>query len=211
MQGSVQQLKTCRKCKTEFEEYEWGAIYCQPCLEIIKGNCEATRIEQEIQSIIPKIYQNTDTDRDIKDFAYKSIFCHGTAGTGKTQFIASLAKFYLRAHGGVIWLSFPTYIMKLQTMYRDDKNDPFEYVMGMAKTEKTVILDDIGIEKMSDFVRQVTYMLINERYQRQLLTLITSNKTLAEIDNLIHPGIASRIAGMCQVLEFKGKDLRIRK
>lgn len=161
--------------------------------------------------MIPKLYQSTDTDRDIKDFVNKSIYCFGFAGTGKTQFIATLAKFYLRSHGGVIWLSYPTYIMKLQTMYRDDKNDPFEYVIGTAKSEKTVILDDIGIEKMSDFVRQVTYMLINERYQRQLLTLITSNKTLTEIDNLIHPGIASRIAGMCQVLEFKGKDLRIRR
>lgn len=204
-------LLKCCKCGKDFEEYEWEAVYCQLCIEIVKQAQEVKKIEQEIGAIIPKIYQTTDSDRDIKDFLNKSVFCYGPAGTGKTQFIATLAKHYIRNRYGVIWLSYPVYVMRLQTMYRNDTKDPYEYVMNVATTEKILILDDIGIEKQTDFLRQTIYMLVNQRYERQEVTLITSNKTLTEIDNIIHPGISSRIAGMCQVLEFKGRDLRIKK
>ncbi len=208
-QASEKKSILCRRCSKEFEQYEYDCIYCEPCVTEIKKEREEARITQEIERVIPKIYHGTESDRNLKDSLNRSVFCHGPAGTGKTQFVASLAKHYIRNRQGVIWQSYPTYIMRLQTMFRNESKDPFEYVMQTAESQKVLVIDDIGIEKLTDFVRQITYMLINERYQRQLVTLITSNKTLAEIDALIHPGIASRIAGMCQVLAFSGRDLRL--
>ena len=139
----------------------------------------------------------------------KSIFCYGPVGTGKTQYIAAVVRAYVQRCQKVKWLSCPIFIMEAQSMYRNKERDPFEYITNIANLAIPVVLDDIGIEKMSDWVRQVLYMLINERYQREYITLITSNRSLKEIDELIHPGIASRIAGMCEVLEFTGKDRRI--
>jgi DNA replication protein DnaC len=173
--------------------------------------CNDCRIFEKIKNTIPLIYIKSDTERDYRPYIQNSVFCFGPAGTGKTQFVATLAKDIIKSGKRVVWYSFPTLVMKMQCAYRNDKIDPFELTMETAKDSAAIVFDDIGIEKMTDFVRQTVYMLINERYQRQLQTLITSNRSLSDIDNLIHPGIASRIAGMCDVLEFRGRDFRIKK
>jgi DNA replication protein DnaC len=190
----------CDRCRTEYE----------PKNDRHFRVCPKCTIEEQINKKIPKIYRTKDTERSVKDCMGKSVFCYGSAGTGKTQFIATLAKGYIHSQRDIVWASYPSLIMEIQTMYRNEKKDPFEFVMGIAKDEKVLIIDDIGVEKLTDFVKQITYMLINKRYEEQLITLITSNKNLSEIDTIIHPGIASRIAGMCEVLEFKGKDFRVK-
>jgi len=43
-----------------------------------------------------------------------------------------------------------------------------------------------------------------------LPTIITSNFGLNEIDEMIDSRISSRISGMCEVLQIKGKDRRLK-
>ena len=64
---------------------------------------------------------------------------------------------------------------------------------------------------MTDFVRQTTYALINEREMEMRPTFITSNFALQRLNEHIDERVASRIAGMCEVIELKGKDRRITK
>ena len=80
----------------------------------------------------------------------------------------------------------------------------------MAKFEGWLAIDDIGAEKLTEFVRQITYYILNEREQRELPTLITSNFSLMEIDEMIDSRISSRIAGMCEVIKLSGKDRRLK-
>jgi len=72
-----------------------------------------------------------------------------------------------------------------------------------------LFLDDLGAEKMTDFVRQSLYAIINYREQHELPTIITSNYNLSNISGKIDDRIASRIAGMCEVIEIKGNDRRL--
>jgi DNA replication protein DnaC len=75
-----------------------------------------------------------------------------------------------------------------------------------------LILDDLGAEKVTEFVQQTLYDLIDRRYSGCLDTLITSNLSLDELAQ--HYGshgdrLASRIAGMGPTLKLKeGKDRR---
>ena len=73
-----------------------------------------------------------------------------------------------------------------------------------------LFLDDLGAEKLTDFVRQITYYILNEREQHQLLTVITSNFSIKDLDKQIDSRISSRIAGMCEILKFTGKDQRLK-
>ena len=72
------------------------------------------------------------------------------------------------------------------------------------------MLDDLGVDKTSEGSLQTLYTIIDRKYREEKQTLITSNLTLDEIAEEVGDRIASRIAGMCKVVEIKGKDRRLK-
>ena len=70
-------------------------------------------------------------------------------------------------------------------------------------------MDDMGAEKTTDWSMSTLYVLIDKRYSEMMPTIITSNLTVAEVADKVGDRIASRIAGMCKVIELKGKDRRL--
>ncbi len=202
----------CKVCG-EFFEYDKSEYFYHPP-EICSENCEKKRkeleIEEKITKTIPKKYLSLNFN--IKGLENENIFISGKIGTGKTTIAASLAKYYIREGKGVEWISYPEFIMKIQSSYYKQKDEtPFDIAEKIAKYPDVLIIDDIGAEKLTDFVRQITYFIINHREQYMLRTIITSNYNLNMIDNLIDKRISSRIAGMCKCLFLKGEDRRIKK
>lgn len=74
-----------------------------------------------------------------------------------------------------------------------------------------LILDDLGIEKVSDWTLQTLYLILNRRYEEsdERFTIITSNLGLDAISKKLDDRIGSRINGMCKILSLKGKDRRL--
>ncbi len=73
------------------------------------------------------------------------------------------------------------------------------------------ILDDIGVEKVSEFVEEFMYMLINNQYEKVYPMVITSNLPLSQLAERLGDRIVSRIKEMCSVVEIKGEDKRLKK
>ena len=164
------------------------------------------KVRLEIIAVLPKKYLDIESDQPFQD---GSLFVAGPCGTGKTVFVCSVAKEHIKNGKRVKFLSYPAFIMQLQCLYRKENEDPFEFVLNFAKFSGYLIIDDFGAEKMTEFVRQTTYLLLNEREQRCLPIIITSNFSLSDLDTLIDSRISSRIAGMCKVVKFTGEDRRI--
>lgn len=75
-----------------------------------------------------------------------------------------------------------------------------------------LVLDDLGTEKLSDWVQEKLYAILDWRYGQELPTLVTSNLTLAELASHYRahgPRLASRIAGMGEEVELRGRDRRV--
>jgi len=150
----------------------------------------------------------------------KSLFIHGGAGVGKTVLMATLAKKYIRRQKEVKWISYPKFIMELQGMFGNNlirvangestkPTDPYVYAELIAQFDGILAIDDLGAEKLTEFVRQITYYIINEREQNMKKTIITSNYTLQQIDSMIDPRVSSRIAGDYEIKKLSGKDRRL--
>jgi len=72
-----------------------------------------------------------------------------------------------------------------------------------------LLLDDIGTEKVTDFVQEKLYRLVDGRYSSQTGMIITSNLNLAELSRRLGERIASRV-GSGLVAEITGDDFRLK-
>jgi len=180
-------------------------------IQKLQAEQEQQRIDDEIKRCIPKKYWHIDTDKQdqLKQSLDRHLFVNGDTGTGKTVFVCSLGKEYIRRKIKIKFISYIALIMRMQCSFKKENRTSWDIANDISRFSGVLILDDVGAEKMTEFVRQMTYYIINEREQRDLRTLITSNFSLGELNNQIDPRISSRIAGMCKVLKFKGEDRRI--
>ena len=128
--------------------------------------------------MIPKKYINIDCDKPemVKKGVDHSLFIFGPCGVGKTVLMANVAKELIKTRKRVEWISYPEFIMTLQNLYKKEGEDtPFEIAEKIATFSGCLCIDDLGAEKMTDFVKQITYYIINCREQEMLHTIITSN------------------------------------
>lgn len=83
--------------------------------------------------------------------------------------------------------------------------DLWDFVLNRASV---VVLDDFGKEKTTDWVTERLYVLIESRYQNLKSTIITSNKTLDELDDLGYGAAVSRLQETGRVVRIDDKDKR---
>lgn len=102
--------------------------------------------------------------------------------------------------------------MDVQDSFRskDYLDSPYQKLESIAKVPY-LVLDDLGAEKATEYVRQATYFIINHREMNLLPTFITTNFSMDHLDENIDPRISSRICGMCEIMRFEGKDRRIKE
>lgn len=210
----------CVICNEEFE-YEsitekWGTpVYKQ---YFCSDKCKQVRKEQEYQKrlqVLPLKFRDIECDKKelVSQGIEQSLFITGASGVGKTVLMAGVVKELLKDRKRDIeWISYPGFIMELQSMFRKEgENTPFEMAENIATYPGTLCIDDIGAEKMTAFVQQITYYIINYREQEMLHTLITSNFSLQQIDEQIDTRVSSRIGGMSKIIKLTGKDRRLDK
>lgn len=208
---------SCELCRKEFEaEDSLGNpaivnVFCSDeCREVY-----TERTYQKRLAVIPPKFKKIDCDKlgVVKQGIEQSLFITGATGVGKTVLVAGIVKEILKDEGRKVkWVSYPGFIMELQSLFkRDDDVTPFDRAKEAASFLGTLVIDDIGAEKITAFVQQITYYVINHREQEMLHTLITSNFSLQQIDEQIDTRISSRIAGMCKVIKLTGKDRRLSK
>ncbi len=71
-----------------------------------------------------------------------------------------------------------------------------------------LVLDDISVEKATDWARQSLDVIFYQRDAHRLATVITPDISPKEISTKIHARIASRVAGMGKIIRVIGPDCR---
>ncbi len=153
----------------------------------------------------------------------RSMYFHGGVGSGKTYALYSIIRKRKESCLPVCVYSFETLIRRIRGTF-----DGPVYVEtedgGYYETEKKIIdrlsrtpwlgIDDLGGIRedapASRFVLGCVYEIINNRYDEELPTVITSNRTPAALAKEFDVRVSSRIVGMSQVVEFKNTDRRLR-
>jgi DNA replication protein DnaC len=138
-----------------------------------------------------------------------------STGNGKTSWACKIMSHYFRKiafdtglENEGLYIFLPTFLEDLRNNY-EDKDPDFEQVLTMVKSCKLLIIDDIGAERVTDWVRERVVSIINTRVSNNLATIYTSNLSPEELKEELGDRIASRVVGSSQVIEMVGGDRRL--
>ena len=118
----------------------------------------------------------------------------GDVGTGKSFIAGCIANALLDKGVPVIMTNFARLLNKLTDMYAGDRN---AYIDSF-KRYPLMIIDDLGVERNSEFAREQVFSVIDSRYRSELPMIVTTNLTLEELQ---HPEDLSRSRIYDRVLE----------
>lgn len=209
--------KTCKLCGAEIKPTgNWQNVmyYCINPICIQKAKLEY--INKHIDDIMAKAqfpihFRKIVTDQDLSKYSNlrRGLYIHGSVGTGKTIFACGIARQSILETRTVRFFSTIALILSLYDMWRRPEEQIKKFIDDVILTPEIVVLDDLGSEKLTDYVRTTFFYIINEAEMREKLLIITSNFSLDDLDKHLGCRIASRIAGMCDVIKFIGEDKRV--
>jgi len=201
-----------------------------------KERREQARINRLFASAgVPKLYESIGFDKYeatpdnqeaikaahwvIGDDNGQGLFIYGPRGTGKTMLASIIANERMKQGKPVLFASVPDLLGDIRASFKSGNTDE---AMQSVKEAAFLVLDDLGAEKMTEWVSEQLFAIINHRYNEKLQTVITSNfdaKNIIRrmsivdragniIDDMQGERIMSRIFGMCQMVHLGGKDYR---
>lgn len=133
----------------------------------------------------------------------------GPYGCGKTHLAAAIL--HRCAEYGVagMFVVVPELLARIRTSYRTGDGKA-EAVIETAKNAQLLILDDLGAEKASEWVKEQLYMLVNYRYEHMLPTIVTTNCNGAELEQELGRRTLSRLVEMTKPVNIHAGDYRMR-
>ena len=135
----------------------------------------------------------------------KSLLLAGNVGTGKTHLAVGLYKKLLEMDRKV---KFIPSVEMLYDIRRNVTKDIDAAINNYTKYEY-LIIDDIGAEKMTDWVKEIFYLIIDRQYRDMKHIVITTNMSSEEMSSNLDYRVVSRLMEMGDVIKFNGKDNRL--
>ncbi len=130
----------------------------------------------------------------------------GSYGCGKTHLAAAIANACLDQGYPVLFITVPDLLDELRAAFAPDSTATYSERFNQVRNAPLLIMDDLGTENGTPWAQEKLFQIINHRYVTRLPTVITTNRTLEEID----PRIRSRLSDfdLVQVLTILAPDYR---
>ena len=140
----------------------------------------------------------------------------GPCGVGKTHLAVALLRQVIELTGeSGLFCNFNDLLKKIRESWDSVSQTSELDVLRPVMDARVLVLDELGANKPTDWVRDTLYYIINNRYVERRLTIFTSNY----LDKPVRSGeetlsdrigipLRSRLYEMCQEVEIKGRDSR---
>jgi DNA replication protein DnaC len=150
----------------------------------------------------------------------------GPCGTGKTHLAISVLKELITERGlTCLFYDFQDLLKEIQGSYGPESTLRENQILQPVFTADVLLLDDLGAQKPTAWVRDTVGHIINHRYNNRRVSLFTTNRRVAPDDEVesgrggrelteatlldqIGQRIHSRIHEMCKVVPIEGPDYR---
>lgn len=114
----------------------------------------------------------------------------GAPGAGKTHLAVSvLTELIRRYRVRGLFVDFTTLIHQIQSTFDPASGGSKQKLLDPVTRAEFLVLDELGAQKPSAWVREILYLVMNSRYSRRLPTVFTTNYSLGS------PAAATNSAG----------------
>ena len=143
-------------------------------------------------------------ERDSLDAAFRSamafadepegwLVLQGANGCGKTHLAAAIANRALSRGKSVFFAVVPDLLDHLRASFAPGKEVGYDELFDQVRNADLLVLDDLGAQATSPWVQEKLYQIVNYRTVAGLPTVVTTDRTLPELQ-AAHPRIVARIA-----------------
>ena len=197
---------------------------------------EASRLGRMLADArIPKRYEHCDLEsyqpandsqekakKFVKSFLDKyplidiGLLFLGTCGVGKTHLAVALLKGVITEKGdSCLFYDFRDLLREIQASWNSVSQTSELEVLRPVLEAKVLVLDELGANKPTEWVRDTIAHIINCRYNDKKLTIFTSNYLDAtrnhkeeSLADRVGVRLRSRLYEMCREIEINGDDFR---
>ena len=138
------------------------------------------------------------------------ILFYGSVGTGKTFFAACIANGLIDKGIGVLMTNIPSLMTAMSKNFEKDK----ERILSEISQVPLLILDDVGVERGTDYGYEKIQEIIDTRYRSGKPLIVTTNLSPEVLRNPEDPRykrVYDRILEMCFPIVVDGKSRRAKK
>ena len=230
----------CTKCHTPRQgRYTLqGRVFMPPirckCQQEIYDQEEARRKLSERQAEIKRMKASGLQDKSLYDYTFEKdtginlemhlahkyvenwddmkarssgLLLWGDVGTGKSFFAGCIANALLEKGVPVLMTNFSRILNTLSGMHFEDRN---QFIDSLNRYN-LLIIDDLGIERNSEFALEQVFNVIDSRYRSKKPLIVTTNLTLTELNNapdVAHRRIYDRILERCAPIRINNRNIR---
>jgi DNA replication protein DnaC len=149
----------------------------------------------------------------------RGLLLMGSSGIGKTHLAVATLRGLLQKDADGLFYDFRDLLDELRASYGSESQRSEEAILHRVFTVEVLVLDEIGSEKLTDWVREIVHRVIIRRYNDERLTICTTNyldadllgkeaDPLETLEGRIGARLRSRLYEMCETLILGGRDYR---
>lgn len=145
----------------------------------------------------------------------------GPSGVGKTHLAVALLRELIECGAEALFVDYQELLKKIQASYDATSLTAEHRVVRPLLDTPVVVIDDLGANRITEWVEDTVNYLLNHRYNEKKITILTSNlseermqgksgdwKTAETFESRLGARVASRLFEMCRIIRMSGSDYR---
>jgi DNA replication protein DnaC len=229
--------------------YGFDLVPCPAC----SPEAEECRHRQSVENMLSKLFESEGIDMQARTWSFatypkdadqgakrhveefvarhlagdemlkRGLYLGGLPGRCKTSLAISALRKVIEAGESALFVMVLDLLKRLKATYRDDTDVSEDDILQAVTQVRWLVLDDLAVERPSDYVIEQLYYVIEKRKRAGLYTIVTSNLSTRELEKhwrptglaegSFHAGmrVADRLREYCEGIAVQGRNLRTRE
>lgn len=211
-------------------------VYDCDCLTKVNEHTKQEENDQQLRDIYQYFRRNSDLPKELKSFenwehnqytqsaeacfnifssfanqyqaGNRGLITYGEAGCGKSHLSIALADTLAKKGFKVVFRNVPKLFEDIYATFNNDEVSTSSILEPIINAQ-VVILDDLGAEKPTDFVKTKLYYIVNRLYESGATIIVTTNvKKVSDLNDIIGFRTYDRLIEVCNMVHNGGKSYR---